>query len=49
MLRTVVDAGEPALLISAIAVVGMELTAEDFRRIATQRGTVVATTVGQVV
>jgi predicted Na+-dependent transporter len=49
LLKTVVDAGVPALVFFAMAVVGMELTADDFRRVARQPGTVVAATVGQFV
>jgi BASS family bile acid:Na+ symporter len=49
MLKIVVDAGVPALVFFAMVVVGMDLTAEDFRRVARQPGTVVAATVGQVV
>jgi bile acid:Na+ symporter, BASS family len=45
----VVDAGVPVLVFSAMVVVGMELTTDDFRRIARQPGTVVAATVGQVI
>lgn len=47
MLKTVVDAGVPVVVFFAMVVVGMELTADDFRRVARQPGTVVAATVGQ--
>jgi bile acid:Na+ symporter, BASS family len=47
--KTVVDAGVPALVFFATVVVGMELTAADFRRVARQPGTVVAATLGQCV
>jgi predicted Na+-dependent transporter len=49
LLKTVVDAGVPVLVFFAMVVVGMELTAGDFRRVARQPGTVVAATVGQFV
>ena len=49
MLKTVVDAGVPALVFFAMVVVGMELTTDDFRQVARQPGTVVAATVGQFV
>lgn len=49
MLKAVVDAGVPVLVFSAMVVVGMDLTADDFRRAARQTGTVVAATVGQFV
>jgi BASS family bile acid:Na+ symporter len=48
LLKTVVDAGVPVLVFLAMAVVGMELTAEDFRRVARQPAAVVAATVLQV-
>jgi len=49
LLKTVVDAGVPVLVLFAMVVVGMELTANDFRRVTRQSGTVVAATVGQFV
>jgi BASS family bile acid:Na+ symporter len=49
LLKTVVDAGVPVLVFFAMVVVGMELTTDDFRRVALQPGTVVAATVGQFV
>jgi predicted Na+-dependent transporter len=49
LLKTVVDAGIPVLVFFAMAVVGMELTTDDIRRVARQPGTVVAATVGQFV
>jgi predicted Na+-dependent transporter len=49
LLKTVVEAGVPILVFFAMAVVGMELTTDDFRRVALQPGTVVAATVGQFV
>jgi BASS family bile acid:Na+ symporter len=48
-MKTVVDAGVPVLVFFAMVVVGMELTTDDFRRVARQPGTVVAATVGQFV
>ena len=47
MLKTVVDVGVPALIFSAMVVVGMELTADDFRHVARQPATVLAATAGQ--
>jgi bile acid:Na+ symporter, BASS family len=47
--KTVVDAGVPALVFFAMAVVGMELTIEDFRRVARQPRLVLSVTVGQIV
>jgi BASS family bile acid:Na+ symporter len=47
--KPVVDTCVPVLVFFAMAVVGMELTADDFRRVARQPGTVVAATVGQCV
>ncbi len=47
MLKTVVDVGVPALVFSGMVVVGTELTANDFRRVAQRPITVVAATVGQ--
>jgi bile acid:Na+ symporter, BASS family len=49
LLKTVVDAGVPALVFSAMVVVGMELTIDDFRRVARQPRKVVAATAGQIV
>jgi len=49
VLKTVVDAGVPVLVFFAMVVVGMELTTDDFRRVARQPGTVVAATVGQFI
>ncbi len=46
MLKTVVDAGAPVLVLMAMVVVGMELISDDFRRGARQPGTVVAATNG---
>ena len=46
MLKTVVDAGVPARVFFA-AVVGMDLTPDDFRRVARQPRIVVAVTAGQ--
>jgi len=47
VLQTVVDTGVPGLVFFTMVVVGLELTIEDFRRVARQPGTVVAATVGQ--
>jgi alkylhydroperoxidase/carboxymuconolactone decarboxylase family protein YurZ len=47
LLKLVVDAGVPALVFFALVVVGMELTAGDFRRVARQPRTVLAATAGQ--
>ena len=49
MLKTVVDAGVPALVFSAMVVVGMELTTDDFRRVARQPRNVMAAAAGQIV
>jgi BASS family bile acid:Na+ symporter len=49
LLKTVVDVGVPALVFFAMVVVGMELTTEDFRRVARQPATVLAATTGQFV
>jgi hypothetical protein len=49
LLKTVVEAGVPVLVFFAMAVVGIELTTDDFRRVARPPGTVVAATVGQFV
>jgi BASS family bile acid:Na+ symporter len=45
----VVDAGVPVLVFFTMVVVGMELTANDFRRVARQPGTVVAALLGQLI
>ena len=47
MLKTVVDAGVPALVFFAMVVVGMDLPPDDFRRVARQPRIVVAATAGQ--
>ena len=47
MLKTVVDAGVPALVFFAMLVVGMDLTPDDSRRVARQPRIVVAATPGQ--
>ena len=47
MLKTVVDAGVPALIFFAMVVVGMDLPPDDFRRVARQPRIVVAATAGQ--
>ena len=49
MLKTIVDAGVPALVFSAMVVVGMDLTTDDWRRIARRPGIVVAATLGQFI
>jgi BASS family bile acid:Na+ symporter len=49
LLKTVVNAGVPALVFFTMVVVGMELTAADFRRVARRPGTVAAACVGQFV
>ena len=49
MLKTVVETGVPVLVFFAMVVVGMELTAGDFRRVARPPRTVVAATAGQFV
>ena len=49
LLKTVVDAGVPVLVFFAMVVVGMELTADDFRRVRRQPKTVAAATMGQFV
>jgi len=49
LLKTVVDAGVPVLVFFAMVVVGMELTTDDFWRVARQPSTVVAAIVGQFV
>ena len=46
MLKTVVDAGVPALVFFAMVVVGMELPPDDIRRVARQPRIVVAATAG---
>ena len=46
----VVDAGVPVLIFfTTVVVVGMELTADDFRRVARQPDTVLAATLGQFI
>ncbi len=49
MLKLVLDITVPVLVIVMMGVVGMELTVEDFRRVAWQPGLVAAATAGQVV
>lgn len=49
MLKLLVDAGVPVLVLLTMAIVGMELTADDFRRVARQPWVVVAATGGQCV
>jgi BASS family bile acid:Na+ symporter len=49
LLKAVVDAGVPALVFFSMVAVGMELTPDDFRRVACQPGMVVAVTLGQFV
>jgi BASS family bile acid:Na+ symporter len=49
LLTTVVDAGVPVLVFFLMAVVGMQLTTDDFRRVARQPGTVMAACVGQLI
>jgi hypothetical protein len=46
LLKTVVDAAVPALVFFAMVVVGMDLTPDDFRRVARQPTIVVAATAG---
>jgi predicted Na+-dependent transporter len=47
LLKTVVDAGVPALVFFAMVVVGMDLPPDEFRRIARQPKFVVAATARQ--
>ena len=47
MLKTVVEAGIPALIFFALVVVGMDLPQEDFRRVARQPRILVAATAGK--
>ena len=47
MLKILVDAGVPVLVFLAMVVVGMELTADDFRRVARQPWAVAEATLGQ--
>jgi hypothetical protein len=47
LLKTVVDAGAPALVFFALVVVGMDLMPDDCRRVARQPRIVVAATAGQ--
>jgi BASS family bile acid:Na+ symporter len=49
MLKPVVDIAVPALVVLAMAVVGLGLTPDDFRRVARRPGVVAAATVGQLV
>lgn len=49
LLKTVVDAGVPVLVFFTMIVVGMELTVDDFRRVARQPRSIVAAIVGQFV
>jgi BASS family bile acid:Na+ symporter len=49
LLKTFLDVGVPALVFAAMFVVGMDLTWEDFRRVARRPGVVVAATVGQLI
>lgn len=49
LLKSVVDAGVPALVFCAMIVVGMELTVDDFRRVLRRPGTVALAIIGQVV
>jgi BASS family bile acid:Na+ symporter len=49
LLKTIVDAGVPVLVFVAMVVVGMELTMNDFRRVARQPRIILAATVGQIV
>jgi len=48
-LKTLIDAGVPALVFLAMIIVGMELTADDFRRVARQPLVVALLTIGQAV
>jgi BASS family bile acid:Na+ symporter len=49
VLKPVVDTAVPALVILAMAVVGLGLTVDDFRRVAHRPGVVAAAAVGQLV
>lgn len=49
MLRLLVDVGVPILAFTAMLVVGMELTVDDFRRVARRPGLVGLATIGQFV
>jgi BASS family bile acid:Na+ symporter len=49
MLKPVVDIAVPILVVLAMAVVGLGLTVEDFRRVARRPGVVAVATVGQVI
>lgn len=49
MLRAVIDVCVPILVFAAMFVVGVELTADDFRRVARRPGIVAAATLGQFV
>jgi BASS family bile acid:Na+ symporter len=48
-LATILNVGVPVLVFSTMLVLGMELTADDFRRVARQPATIVAATLGQFV
>lgn len=47
-MKSAIDAGVPVLVFVAMFVVGTDLTTEDFRRVARQRGIVLAAIFGQV-
>jgi bile acid:Na+ symporter, BASS family len=47
LLKTLIDVGVPILVFLAMVVVGMELTADDFRRVARQPFSVAFVTIGQ--
>lgn len=47
MLKPVVDIAVPALAVLAMAVVGLNQTVNDFRRVARRPGVVASATVGQ--
>jgi BASS family bile acid:Na+ symporter len=49
VLKTIVDTGVPAIVFFAMVVVGMDLTANDFRRVTSRPWTVLGATVGQLV
>jgi bile acid:Na+ symporter, BASS family len=49
LLKTVVDTGVPVLVFFTMVVVGMELTIQDFRRVARRPGTVVVAIMAQFV
>ncbi len=48
-MKSVVDAGVPALVFFAMVVVGMELTVDSFRRVARQPITVLVATLAQLI